>query len=227
MARHLLNLFLATSLGLLTSCGSSPADESTGSAHSNAKGLRVLGSLLSGVSQRELSVLSGTTSAYCGANCQEGYSAGNRGAQQCLNELPAAIPRVALNTLLEQGVRVLSTSEQRRMRMPDLPDPGVSWARWRVTCFYAAVLVEGRADVIDGFVQEYQRPIDMSPRQALTRTTPSPDSGAQSSNCGERFRQSHRHQLRQTRPQQRACHRRTQTSPPRKRVPSSQSKVST
>ena len=88
-----------------------------------------------GKTQRELSVLSGISSEYCGAECVDGYSAGSRGTQQCLNELPGAIPRSALNTLLQQGARVVSTSEQRRMRMPELPDVTVSWARWRVTCF--------------------------------------------------------------------------------------------
>jgi hypothetical protein len=165
MVRSVLLVPLVTVVLLLVACVARPPDDgSTDRGGPNRGSLGILGSVLrSGTTQRELSVLSGMTSAYCGATCQDGYSAGSRGTQQCLNELPAAIPRVALNTLLEQGVRVLSTSEQRRMRMPDLPDPGVSWARWRVTCFYAAVLVEGRADVIDGFVQEYQRPIDMSP----------------------------------------------------------------
>ena len=164
MASMPLRSTLVTAVAVLVACvGSPPAEESPTHPRSSSGGLGILGPLLlSGTTQRELSVLSGTTSAYCGATCQEGYSAGSRGIQQCLNELPAAIPRASLNTLLEQGVRVVSTSEQRRMRMPELPDVTVSWARWRVTCFYAAVLVEGQASVIDDFVEQYQRPVDDS-----------------------------------------------------------------
>ena len=164
MVRSLLRVPLATVVVLLVACVARPPDDGSTDRGGPSRGSPgILGSVLRlGTTQRELSVLSGTTSAYCGANCQEGYSAGSRGTQQCLHELPAAIPRAALNALLEQGVRVLSTSEQRRMRMPELPDVTVSWARWRVTCFYAAVLVEGQASVIDDFVERYQRPVDDS-----------------------------------------------------------------
>ena len=162
MVRSLLRVPLATVVVLLVACVARPPDDGSTDRGGPSRGSPgILGSVLRlGTTQRELSVLSGTTSAYCGANCQEGYSAGSRGTQQCLNELPAAIPRAALNALLEQGVRVLGMSDQRRMRMPELPDVTVSWARWRVTCFYAAVLVEGQASVIDDFVERYQRPVD-------------------------------------------------------------------
>ena len=110
--------------------------------------------------QRQLSVLSGTASAYCGATCADGYSAGSRGNQQCLNELPDAIPRRSLNRLLDQGIRVLDTSEQRRLLMPNMKDPSVSWAYWKVTCFYNDVVVEGPVSVIEEFVDQYRRPVE-------------------------------------------------------------------